>query len=232
METTRKPGLVQEDDSNRLLLQAGRTIWDNAPQLLFMSVLLLIAALPSLYLATATSWAIAWPLLMMCTGPVWAGIVAATARMLDGDAVGSRAVLALIRRHGLGGARIGLVPAIAGAILIGSYEIMERQPEATWLAVPLLLDLGIAIVVALALVPIFAIAASRGLSGVDLWLASAGLAFANPFPVLGTATLFGAVAWTTSMIGPVALLALAPLAVLATAVTRDTLDGGHAGEPR
>lgn len=223
MEAARNPGRPIEDESNHLLLHTAQTIWDNAPQMLVLSALLLIVAFPGFYLATATSWAIAWAPLMLCTGPVWAGLVAATARMLDGDAVGNRNVLGLVRRHGPTGVRISLVPAIVGTILLGSFQILERQPDATWILVPLLLDLGIAIVVVLAAVPIFTIASSRESGGVDLWLASAGIAFAHPFSVLGTATMFGIVGWATSTVGPAALMALAPLAVLSTAVARDAL---------
>jgi hypothetical protein len=233
MDALRKPDAVHEDESNRLILHAGRTMWDAAPQLLFMSMLLMIGAFPALYLATATSWTIAWPLLMVCTAPVWAGTIAACAWLLDGDVVSTRQVLALIRCHGLAGVRIGLVPAVVGTILIGSIGILDRQSDAAWVAVPLLVTLGIAIVVGLALVPIFAIATTRALPGVDLWLASAGLAFRRPIPVLGMATLFGLVFWVASIIGPVALLALAPLAVLNAAVVREMLgDRTSQPEPR
>jgi len=218
-----------EDESDWLVVHAGRTVYANVPTLLFMSVLLLVAAFPALYLATAVGWLIAWPLLALCTAPVWAGTTAVSARLLESDAVGNRQVLALVRREGPAGFRIGLVPAAVGALLLGCVEVLGRQPNAEWVAVPLLLGLGIALVVVLALVPIFTVATDAGLSGVALWLTSAGIAFAHPLPTVGMALLFGMAVWGTAGIGPGALLLLAPLAVLNAAVSRDALGRAQAG---
>lgn len=220
---TRKPAPVPDDASDRLVAHAGRTIWENLPQLLVMSVLLLAAAFPALYLATAIGWLVAWPLLVLGMAPVWAGVMAASLRLLDGDAVTSRQALVLVGRHGAAGLRIALVPAIVGAALLGCLDILDRRPDAGWVAIPFLLGLGLAIVIALALVPIFTVAIETGLTGVPLWLTSAGIAFARAIPVLGTALLFGMMAWLATVIGPVALLALAPLAGLAAAVAREAL---------
>lgn len=219
-----EPGCVTVNESDHLVRLAGATIWANVLPLLFMSMLLSIATVPALYLATAMGWLVAWPVLATGVAPVWAGVMAASARLLEGDAVTNRQTLALVRRHGRAGLRIGLVPAIVGTLLLGCLAILDRQPQAGWVAVPLLLGLGIAIVVALALVPIFTVAAEAGLTGVPLWLTSAGIAFANPFSTIGTALLLGMVVWGAAGIGPAALLGLAPLAVLGAAVSRHALD--------
>ncbi len=228
----RRPG---ENVSDHLVRHAGETIWANVPPLLFMSGLLLAAALPALYLATAIGWTIAWSLLTLGTSPVWAAVMAASDRLIEGDAVTNRQVLALVRRHGRAGLRIGLVPSIVGATLLGCFAILDRQPQAGWAVVPLLLGFGIAAVVALTLVPIFTVAANTGLTGVTLWLTSAGIAFANPFPMAGAALLAGMIVLGAASIGPVALLLLAPLAVLNAAVSRDALgraQGGGEAIPR
>ncbi len=211
------------DDSSRMLLHVGRTLWDNVPATFFASVLLLIAASPALLVATGGSWVIAWPLLLLCTGPVWAGIVAVSGRLLDGDAVTLPAMLELIRRRAWAGIRIGIVPAIVGMIQFGSLQLLDQNPHAGWIVIPLLLDLGVAIVVSTSLVSIFTLSVARGATGAELWLASAGVTISRPIPVLGTLSLFGLVAWVAAMAGPLALIAVAPLAVLCAAVTRDAL---------
>lgn len=217
MTSNRPPESV---DAEGLLPHVGHTILDNIAPLLFASILLMAAAYPALLLASGASWAVAWPLLMLCAGPVWAGIVATCGRLLDGDAVGPLDVVRAVRCQARAGIAIGVAPAVAGAILLGSIAIMDRNPVAGWLAVPLLLDLGLVIVIALTMVPIFVIAAMRQMSGIDLWLAGVGVVIARPVPVVGIMTLFGIVLWMSAVFGPVMLLALAPLAVLCTAITR------------
>jgi hypothetical protein len=216
------------DDADRLLVHVGKTIWDSLAQLLFGSVILMVAAYPALFLATGNAWPFALPVLLLSAGPAWMGIVTASGRLLDGDVVTMRAMLSLVRRHARAAIVISIVPAIVGAILAGSFFLLDQNPGTGWLAAPLLLALGIAIVVCTALVGIFTIASDRALGGLDLWVASVGVAIARPVPVLGTLTLFGVVAWVTAVFGPVALVALAPLAVLCAAITRDTLPAPNA----
>lgn len=211
------------DDSGPMLAHVGRTLWDNVPFSLFASVLLLIAAAPASLVATSISPVIAWPLLVLCTGPVWAGTMAASGRLLEGDAVTLPVLLTLIRRHAWAVIRISVVPAIVGIILLGSLQVIDRNPDATWIVIPLLLDLGVAVVVGIALVPIFTLVTGRGLTGTDAWLAAAGIAIARPVPVLGTLTLFGLATWAAVIFGPVAVLVLGPFALLCSAVTHEAL---------
>ena len=213
----------KQEDADLLLVQVGKTILDNVPVLLFGSVLLLAAAWPGLFLASGASWAVAWPVLMLCTGPIWAGVVAMVGRLLEGDVVTPRCLLGLVRRHAGAGARIAVVPAVSGGILFAALQLLDRDPEVVWLAVPLLLDAGTAIVVATSLVSAFTLAVERGLTGTGLWLSSAGVTISRPAPVLGTLTLFGIVGWLALAFGPAALVLMGPMAVLAAAVTREAL---------
>ncbi len=208
-------------DSDHMVIHVGRTLWDNVPAACAASLLMLIAASPALFLAIGLSWVIGWPLLILGTGPVWAGIVAASGRLLDGDACTLPTMLGLIRQHAGSGIRISIVPAIVGLILLGSLEMLDQNPHAGWIMLPLFLDLGVAIVVSTSLVTIYALATERRATGAELWLASAIVTVSRPIPVLGTLTLFGLVAWVAAMVGPVALIAVAPLAMLCVAVTRE-----------
>jgi len=214
---------LESVDADDLLPHVGGTIRDNVAPLLFASILLMAAAYPALFLASGASWTVAWPALVLCAAPVWAGIVASCGRLLDGDAVSPREVVRAIRRQARAGIGISVAPAAAGAILLGSIAIMDRNPDAGWLAVPLLLDLGLVIVIGLAMVPIFTVAAMRQVSGIDLWLASVGVVIARPVPVVGVLTMVGIVIWMSAVLGPVTLLALSPLAVLCTAITREAV---------
>lgn len=219
---TSRPATGGSHDSDHLLLHVGRTLWDNLPASCAASVLMLIAAAPGLFLVTGISWLVGWPLLLLCTGSVWAGITAASGRLLDGDAVTLPAMLGLVRQHAWTGIRISVIPAIVGLILLGSLEMLDRNPHAGWIVIPLLLDLGVAIVVFTSLVTIFTLATSTPApTSADLWLASAAVTISRPIPVLGTLALVGLVLSLAAMIGPVALIALGPLAMLCVAVTRD-----------
>lgn len=212
-----------QDAPDSLLPQVGRTIWDNTPVLLVGSLLVSAAAAPGLVLATGSWWALGWPVLVLGAGSVWAGIVAVAGRLLDGDGVTLAGLLRDVRRHAGAGTRIAVVPAVVGGILFGTLEALDRTPDAGWLAAALLLDAGGAIVVATSLVSVFTLAVERGLAGRRLWLASAGVTITRPAPVLGTVTLAMMTAWIAMVAGPVALVLIAPLAVLGAAVSRHAL---------
>lgn len=218
--------------SDHMLIHVGRTLWDNVPAWCLASVLMLIAAAPALFLATGISWVIGWPVLLLCAGPVWAGIVATGARLLDGDACTLPTMLGLIRQHAWTGIRISMVPAIVGTILLGSFHLMGQNPDAGWIVIPLFLDLGVAIVVGTSLVTIHTLAIERRLHGAELWLGSAIVTISRPVPVLGTLTLVGLVTWVAAMVGPITLIAVAPLAMLCVAVTRDARPEPPAGVVR
>ena len=216
-------------DPGHMLIHVGRTLWDNVPASGAASLLVLIAASPALVVGIGLSWVIGWPLLMLCTGAVWAGIVAACARLLDGDACTLPAILGLVRQHARSGIRISIVPAIVGPILLGSLHLIDQNPDAGWIMLPLFLDLGVAIVVGTSLVTIYTLAIERRASGTELWLASAIVTISRPVPVLGTLTLFGVAAWMAVTVGPIALIAVAPLAMLCVAVTREAWSDPPAG---
>ncbi len=218
--TPGQPQLLVDDGSSNLLLEVGRTIRDNAHTLFGMSLLLMAAALPWLMLGTVAAWWMAWTPLVLATAPVWIAICAGADRLLDGEAVPLRALPGLIRCHAGAGLRIGIVPAFAGAALIGTVALLEAKPDARWLAALLLLQLGVAVAVAVLLAPAFPLAVRYGLTGLDLWQASALLARERPAQVLGAVTLAGSTLWLTLALGPAMLLILAPLAMLIVAVTR------------
>lgn len=216
-------------DTDHLIIQVGRMLWDNVPASCIASVLVLIVAAPALMVAVGISWVLGWPLLVLGTGSIWAGIVAANARLLDGDACPLPAMLGLIRLHGSTGFRIAIVPAVVGTILLGSLHLMNQNPDAGWIVIPMFLDIGVAIVVGTSLVTIYTVGIERHATGADLWLASAIVTIIRPVPVLGTLTLFGLVAWVTAMVGPIALIAVSPLAMLCVAVTREARPAPVAG---
>lgn len=209
------------DRSDLLLIHIGHTIWDSLPQLLFASMLIATVAWPALFLATVMSWLIAWPVLVLCICPIWAGTVAAGDRLLDGNTLTLRTLVALIRQSARRGLGIGVVPAVLGTALLASFQILASNPNARWIAAPFLLGIGLAIVVSIALIPVFSLANRSDLRGPALWLASAGVAIVQPVPVLGTLTLVGMMVWATMVLGPSVLIISAPLGVLSAGIVRE-----------
>ncbi len=219
----------QQHTPDLLLVHVGHTIWDNLPVLLLSSMLLVTVAYPALFLATTVSWLVGWPLLMLCLCPIWAGTIAASDRLLDGDVVSARALLALIRRSIPTGLRIGSVPAAVGTMLLAALQLLASSEHAWWIAAPFLLGVGMALVIAISLVPVFSLANQTDLRGPALWLTSAGIAFRQPVPVLGTLTLLGMMVWTSMMLGPAVLIASAPLGLLCAGIIRQAQGRLHCG---
>lgn len=208
------------DGPDLLLKHIGHTIWDSLPQLLFASMLVATIAWPAVFLATAVSWLIAWPVLVLSVCPIWAGTVAAGEHLLDGNTLTLRMLAILIRKSARSGFRIGVVPAVVGIGLLAALQILASS-NAGWIAAPFLLGIGLAIVVSIALIPVFSLANRSDLRGSELWLASAGVAIAQPIPVLGTLTLVGMMLWATVVLGPSTLIASAPLGVLIAGIVRE-----------
>ena len=209
------------DEPDLLLKRIGHTIWDSLPQLLFASMLVMTVAWPALFLATAVSWLIAWPVLVLSVCPVWAGTIAAGDHLLDGNTLTLRMLATLIRQSARSGLRIGVVPAAVGIGLLAAFRILASNSNANWVAAPILLGIGLAIVVSIALIPVFSLANRSDLRGSGLWLESAGVAIVQPIPVLGTLTLAGMMLWATMVLGPAALIASAPLGVLSAGIVRE-----------
>lgn len=216
----RNPG-PRSDTPDLLLVHIGHTIWDSPPRLMFASMLLVTVAWPAIFLATAISWLIAWPVLVLCICPIWAGIIAASDRLLDGDIVTVSGLFALIRQSATSGLRIGIVPAVVGTALLALLQLLAADPNAPWIAAPVLLGIGLAIVVSVALVPVFSLANRSELRGSALWLASIGIAIIRPIPVLGTLTLITMMLWVTMVLGPAVLIAAAPLGVVCAGIVRE-----------
>ena len=210
------PRPLADDGSNHLLLEVGRAILANLHTLFAMSLAFLAVALPWVMLATFTSWVVAWAPLVLTTAPVWATIVVGADRLLAGEAVVWRNVSDDLRRLALPALRIGIWPALCGAMLLALAPGME---EAVWKGMVALVLAGIAVAIVVLLIPAMPLASRTGLSGVTLWQASAIVVVKRPMQVLGTVPLAGLGVWMTLAFGPAALLGAAPLGVLVAGIT-------------
>lgn len=207
-----------------VVLQTGRTIWDNLALLLVIDVVLALAAFPALVLAMSGFPFLALLLIVVGCGPVWAGSVA-TADQLNRDAqVLVKAFLGLVRRHAIAGIMVSLVPALIAAALLGTISLWDANPDGRWLIVPLLLDCSLAILVLISSVSAFSLATTSGLRGWDLWRTALAVAGASPAATVGSLALLVVLALVAGQTGFTLLFLIpAPIAVLFSAVTGSTV---------
>lgn len=220
-----RPAALADDGSSHLLLETGRVIRDNAPVLLALSLGMIAIALPCVMVASVSSWEVAWGPLVLLTTPVWVGALAAADRMLEGDAVSLRQVAGLVRRHAGAAWRLALVPALVGTgclLLLARAAQDGPPPLVRWALLP---ALGGLLAVAVLIGPACVMAVRFPQHGAAPWQAAARLLVSRPVPVLGATVLGGLVVWLALVLGPAALVALGPLAVLLSAVTRPAPPG-------
>jgi hypothetical protein len=207
---------LADDGSSHLLLEVARTVRDNFHILCGLSCLFLLVALPWVVLATMTSWAVAWFPLVLATAPFWAAIVAATHRMLAGDAVGWRVMVQDLRRLWRPALRIGILPAICGTVLLG---IVQSAIDPVWKGLLLPFVAGMSVAVCVLVIPAVPLLSRLNVTGITLWQASAVVVVRRPTQVLGTVVLAGIGLWLAGAFGPASLLGVAPLAVLIAAIS-------------
>jgi hypothetical protein len=207
----------------------GRLIWRELPVMMLINLLVTLAA--GLIAVTVVSLAIVAPLLAaVLLGPVWIGAIAVAERMLAGDAVGMRDLLAAIRRHARTGIGLAAVPAIVATLLAGSIGILAAHEEQRWLLAPIAVDATVLCVLLLGCVTAFPLAVIGEARGMTRWIAALALAGHQLVAVLGVAALLVLLAFSVQLIGPwLVMLAAGPLALLCVAVTRVGLE--TAGRP-
>jgi hypothetical protein len=212
-----KAAPLTDDGSNRLLLEVARTIRDNLHTLFGMSMVFLTCALPWVVLATLTSWAVAWPLLVLTVAPIWATIVACADRLLVGDVVGWRVMAGDFRRHGWRAVANGMLPAICGTVLL---IVASGSFDAQWKGMAMLAATGTGIALLVLAIPAVPLAVRYHLSGLALWETSAAVVVRRPWQMLGTVALAAIGLWMAVAFGPAILLGAAPFGVLVAAITQ------------
>ncbi len=207
------------------LIQVGRTVWENLALLLFTDVVLVLAALPVLFLGLSGLLYPALLLVALLCGPVWASIVATSDQLNRGSEVSVSTFVSLLRRHALRGMGVSMVLMLLVAAFAVTVDAIGRYPEATWIGVFLLLECSLAIIVAASSVAVFSLATTGGLRGWNLWRASLAVGIANPLATAGSLALLVVLMFLVNRIGLVLLAVIpAPCAVLFSAITWSTVE--------
>lgn len=173
-----------------LLVRACALIWQHLLLILCADVLLLLAALPVfavwlLGLSVPAIWIAALTL-----GPVWAGISACANRLVDGEELSARALFGETRRHWRAGVAISALPALVATLLLGTLSILAAYPRMSWLYLPLLIDVCLAILVGLACLSAYPLVVARQLRGWRLWKVALAVTMLRPANLLATLALF------------------------------------------
>lgn len=214
------PAPVVDDGSSRLLLTTARVAWDEAAILGLLSILLLLVLAPFVLLASTVGWLVVWAPMVLVSAPVWLATVIVADRLLDHRGVAVRALPRSIRQCARTAWLIGMAPAVAGALVLGLLELIERNAGGIGPRVGLPLALGVLVTVAVLVGPVFAAAARFDIGARAAWQVGARIVVARPLQHIGLVLCFALLLWLTVVVSPVVLLGLALLALLTAAVAR------------
>jgi len=218
--------VVEERDAehtSKLPVWVGKTIWSNLPLLLAMDAVLFVGAVPAVTLFFGGSFLLAPLVGALTLGPLWAGTVASTDRMIRDEIVSLRTFAKMVRYHAGRGVRVSVIPAIVITAILGTLAILEARPDVRWLFIPLFVDASVLILVLLAGFSAVSLVTTGGLKGWTLWRTSLQVVAADPMITLGTMALLVLLGLLVSQVPGLLLLLPAPLAVHLSASTRLTV---------
>lgn len=213
-----------DDGSNRLLITAGWTLWDNALLLIVCSLLLVCVLAPFVILASVAGWLLAWAPMTLASAPAWLAVVAVSDRLLDGRGVCVRELPRVIRMRWRAAVQLALVPAMLGTLALGLLEAIDRQHGANLARLMLPGAIGALLAITVLIGPAFAVVARTDAGPRVAWLVAARQVARQPVQQIGFVFCFGVLLWLTVLIGPVFLLGLGPLALLSAALARTLTD--------
>jgi uncharacterized membrane protein YesL len=179
----------QRTESSKLPIQVGRAVWSNLPLLLVMDAALFVGAIPVIALFFGGGSVLAPLVGALTLGPLWAGTVATTDRMIRDEAAGLQTFAENALRYARQGVVVALVPAIILTSMLGTLAILDLRPDERWMFVLLLVDGSMLALASLAGLSVFSLATTGGLSGWTLWRASLETVVVGPVTTLGTVAL-------------------------------------------
>jgi hypothetical protein len=197
-----------------LLPRAGRLLWTRLPVILAINVAVCASALPGV-LVSPQLGPVRLLVSALTVGPVWAAALATSNALVLQRSARAYDPLRGVLRHGRTGAAVALLPAVTASLALVTHLLWQRT-GASWLLVPLGLDLtafvlaGLGAVVAVPLAVEFPV-----LRGRRLWAVALTLVAARPWIPLGVVALAGlgllaGLSLSASLLllvpGPVALL--------------------------
>lgn len=213
----------------RPLAHAGRVIWERLPALLALDAALVLAAMPALMLGFGGAPFAAIAVATLVTAPVWAGIVAMADRMIRDEAVTLREFPGMVRDHAARAIAIAAVPAAVATLILLTFELTGTSGG---LAALLLAETSLAIIVLTAMLAVFSLGTTGGLTGWPLWRASTAVVAASPVATVGLVALLVLLVLLAQPLGLVVfMVAPAPFAVVSSAMTWATVDQYHDATP-
>lgn len=201
----------------------GRTIWDNLFLLLVMDAVLFVGAVPAISLFFTGGFLLAPLLAALTLGPLWAGTIAVTDRLIQDEAVSLRKFAQNVRCYARHGITVSMIPALVVTAPLATLTILQARPNEQWLFIPLFVSSTVSTLVFLAGFSVFSLATTGNLRGRALWRVSIALVVANPVITLGTVGIFVVVGFLVSWVPGLLPLLPALLAVYLSAYTWGTI---------
>lgn len=170
----------------QLPIWVGRTIWDNLFLLLVMDVVLFVGAIPAVVLSFTSGFLLAPLLAALTLGPLWAGTIAVTDRLIQDEAVSLRKYAKHVRCYAWRGVAVSMVPAFVATALLAALAVLQVRPNEQWIFVPLFVSGTASTLVFLAAFSAFSLATTGNLRGQSLWRVSLAAVVTSPIVTLGT----------------------------------------------
>ena len=192
-----------------------RALWHELPLIAAAGVLVCTAAavVVSLMPGVSPGSVILSGLLV---GPVWAAVISTTDSVVRGGRGGVVLLLHHLRRRGLAGLEVAVVPAVITALTLLNRQLYSGPV----FAIPLAVSGCATVLVLLASCYAFSLRVTAGLRGKTLWLSALHLVARAPLVPLGVlALVFVAFLLGTSVTASLLLLAPGPVALFASAGT-------------
>jgi uncharacterized membrane protein YesL len=210
---------VQEPAWRWLPGQVAHAVWTNLPLLVVLDAVVVVAAVPTLVAVLSGGYLLAPAVAALTVVPAWAGVVAATDRLVAGDAVSWRTCAELLRRHARCGVALGSVAALVATAALGTLALIAANPGQLWLLLPLSADGIVAVLLVLAGLSVFSLATTAGLRGWTLVRSALELAGTHRMATAGSLALLILLGFAASWLPGLAAVVPAPLAVYLSACT-------------
>jgi hypothetical protein len=184
-------------------------VWDEFPLLLGAALVVIASALPGALLVWSGWWAPGLLELALTLFPGLMGLFYVASRVGRGQAAGIRHVLWGARHFYVRGLSLGLLVVVPLSMALGTYDLLSAHSGPPWLWVPLVLQLGVVIAVALPCAHALALLALYDLPITQVLLYAWAATARAPTATIGTTALMFllglAVWWTRGGLSPVAL---------------------------
>lgn len=194
--TTAEP----DTEHPQLPIWVGRTIWDNLFLLLAMDAVLFVGAIPAIALSFTGGFLLAPLSAALTLGPLWAGTVAVTDRLIQDEVVSLRKYAKHVYCYARRGVAVSMVPAFVATAPLAALTILQVRPNERWLFIPLFVSGTVSTLVFLAAFSAFSLATTGNLRGQALWRESLAIVVTSPVITLGTVGILVIMGFLVSLV--------------------------------